>query len=125
VKVLDKVAGDLVEMSNLGLVRQREAARRFFVKVSVTRPYVLTDGERKKRIPPKQAAALFALMCKPLVSVADLSEIFWPNPDAMPDTWVSAAKQHIHHLRRALLEFGVDVENVYGRGWRLPTLPNR
>ena len=46
-----------------------------------------------------EASVLFAVMCRPTVSVTDLIEMLWPDPDAEPDWAATIVHVVMLHLR--------------------------
>jgi hypothetical protein len=87
------------------------------------------DGLRC-RIAPAMAELLALLLLtdpKRFVSLDDILDVLWPNPDLQPETWRNVVSVHMS----ALVALGIQIERRVGRGmgqgsrsadqgWRIP-----
>jgi DNA-binding response OmpR family regulator len=73
------------------------------------------DGRVVKLLPCECEMLAILLVCDPsqFTSTDDLFGAIWPNPDLEPNYAIDII---IHRLRAK----GVQVENWYGGGWRIP-----
>lgn len=88
-------------------------------RVTLIRPYRISDGDRSERLEPQEQILLLALMGRPTCTKDLLSEILWPDPDFMPDHWVSLIRLRVHTLRRKINRFGWTISVRYYHGWTL------
>ncbi len=82
------------------------------------RPAIVGGGQAV-RLTPQEATVLLAVMARPEVAAAELAELLWPDPDAMPDFWRDNIGAVLCTLNAKLRPFGWDVVARVGFGWRL------
>lgn len=70
------------------------------------------------RVSEQRAELLLMFAGRKFVSYDDLSEFFWPDPDAMPDMWMDNIRVKLHFLRHNILNpVGLRLRSAYNAGY--------
>lgn len=59
------------------------------------------------------------MMGRPLLTMDGAADILWPNPNFMPEYWVTCIRRSIFELRIALAGTEWRVRTDWGQGYRL------
>lgn len=70
-----------------------------------------------QRLTNNEATILFAAMAHRRVTINDLVEMIYPNPDAEPEWAAAGVRQFCLRLRRKLRPFGWTIRGVPGQRW--------
>jgi len=81
--------------------------------------YELRDGSKRKRLAPMTGRLMLAFLDRPFLWHDEIADVLWPDPDTMPDRFLTTLGVRIYKLRRAVAAFGIVVENVHGQGYRI------
>lgn len=66
-----------------------------------------------------QAKIMWLLMCKRLVTMDDLLDVLWPDPDKMPDESFNNVRVNMHWAKQALRGSGWKIVATWGQGYSL------
>jgi hypothetical protein len=78
-------------------------------------PYELRHKGARVGLNHTQGLYVLAFFCHGAVKRIDLTEIRWPDPDAMPDWWMGCLRTEIYRLNKILA--GVDAQIICHAGY--------